>query len=338
MKGIKREEILDYSCWRRNLDGLVPYLRNGQVVVEKEFNMTGDAPKLFIREYQYGDALKRNPKKWPAYIAKVGHKWYPNESITEQLFTDLGKLYGVNIADSKLALASGQLRFLSRYFLREDERLMHGAEIYAAYLHDDIEFVEEIENNKLSSDFFTVDFTLKALKHSFPKYHEELFCKLLEMLTFDAITGNNDRHFYNWGIVIDVHNVKNPNFAPIYDTARGLFWNYTEDKIRRVTEHQNMIDVQIENYGKKSKPKIGIENRNNLNHFQCIEEIYSRFTSYTKCVTKVIHSALQADERELIDDKFRLLLSEPRRKLILDCLHYREQRLLEIANKYDEAA
>lgn len=338
MKGIKREEILDYSGWIRNLDGLVPYLRNGQVVVEKEFNMTGDAPKLFIREYQYGEALKRNPKKWPAYIAKVGHKWYPNESITEQLFTDLGKLYGVKIAESKLALASGQLRFLSRYFLKEDERLMHGAEIYAAYLHDDIEFVEEIENNKMSSDFFTVDFTLKALKHSFPDYHEELFCKLLEMLTFDAITGNNDRHFYNWGIVIDVHNVKNPEFAPIYDTARGLFWNYTEDKIRRVTEHQNMIDVQIENYGKKSKPKIGIENRNNLNHFQCIEEIYSRFLSYSKCVTKVIHSALQADERELIDDKFRLLLSEPRRKLIIDCLHYRKQKLLEIANKYDEAA
>lgn len=338
MKGIKREQIFDYSGGIRNLDGLVPYLRNGQVIVEKDLNMSGDAPKLFIREYQYGEALKRNPKKWPAYIAKVGHKWYPNESITEQLFTDLGKLYGVKIADSKLVLASGQLRFLSRYFLKEDERLMHGAEIYAAYLHNDIKFVEEIENNKMSSDFFTVDFTLKALKHSFPDYHEKLFCKLLEMLTFDAITGNNDRHFYNWGIVTDVHNIEKPKFAPIYDTARGLFWNYTEDKISRITEHQNMIDIQIENYGKKSKPKIGIETRNNLNHFECIEEIYSRFSSYSNCMTKVIHAAVQANEKELIDKEFRLLITEQRRKLINDCLHYRKQKMLEIADKHDATA
>ncbi|CAN5121290.1 hypothetical protein BH23BAC3_BH23BAC3_18240 [soil metagenome] len=111
----------------------------------------------------------------------------------EQLLTDLGKLYGLNIADSKLAIASGQLRFLSKYFLKKDERLMHGAEIYAANLNEDIGFVEEIEDKKMSPEFFTVSFTYYAFKNSFPEHYNDLFCDLLEMLAFDAITGNNDR-------------------------------------------------------------------------------------------------------------------------------------------------
>jgi hypothetical protein len=154
MEGIRREEVINYSGKLRILDGLVPYLKNGYVYVENNQPLAGDAPKLFIREYKYGVACKNTPTRWPAYIAKVGHKWYPVESIMEQLLTDLGKAYNLNVADSKLAIASGQLRFLSKYFLNKNERLMHGAEIYAAYLNDDITFVEEIENNSMSPDFF----------------------------------------------------------------------------------------------------------------------------------------------------------------------------------------
>ena len=335
MKGIRKEEILEYSGLLRNLDGLIPYLREGFVYVEKNQPLTGDAPKLFIHEYEYGVAPKRSPKKWPAYIAKVGHKWYPVESIMEQLLTDLGKLYGLKIADSKLAIASGQLRFLSKYFLKKDERLMHGAEIYAANLNEDIGFVEEIEDKKLSPQFFTLSFTFEAFKNSFPDQYENLFCDLLEMLTFDAITGNNDRHFYNWGVITDVQNIKLPKSAPIYDTARALFWNFPDDKIDNVTQNDEMANIQIEKYGKNSKPKMGIEDQNNPNHFKFIEETYIRFPDYTHCITKVIKDSLEVDETTLIDEEYRYLLNEERRKLIKDCLDYRKNKLSQIAENHD---
>jgi len=337
MKGIRREKIINYSGLLRTLDGLVPYLRENFVYVDKNQPLTGDAPKLFIREYEYGTALKNNPQKWPAYIAKVGHKWYPVESIMEQLLTDFGKLYRLKIADSKLAIASGQLRFLSKYFLEKDERLMHGAEIYAAYLNEDISFIDEIEDNKLSPEFFTVNFTYESFKNSFPKYYKELFCDLLEMLTFDAITGNNDRHFYNWGVVTDIQNIKSPRFAPIYDTARALFWNFSDDKIQNVTREYEIMNTQIRKYGSKSKPKMGIEGRNNPNHFKFIEQIYQRFPDYAHCMTTVIFNALDADEGVLIDSVYRYLLSIRRRNLIKDCLHFRKNKLLDIAKKYDQA-
>lgn len=335
MKGIRKEEILEYSGKLRKLDGLIPYLREGFVYVEKNQPLTGDAPKLFLREYEYGIAPKRSSKRWPAYIAKVGHKWYPVESIMEQLLTDLGKLYGLQVADSKLVIASGQLRFLSKYFLDKDERLMHGAEIYAANLNEDIGFVEEIEDNKLSPQLLTLSFTFEAFKNSFPDDYFKLFCELLEMLTFDAITGNNDRHFYNWGVITDIKNNKLPKFAPIYDTARALFWNFSDDKINNVVQDENMINIQIEKYGKNSKPKMGIEDRNNPNHFKFVEEAYVRFPDFAHCITKVIQTSLEVDETKLIDEEYRYLLSSERRKLIKDCLNYRKFRLSQIAEKHD---
>jgi hypothetical protein len=336
MKGIRREEIIHYSGLLRKLDGLVPYLRENFVYIEKNQPLTGDAPKLFIREYEYGVAPKRKPKRWPAYIAKVGHKWYPVESIMEQLLTDLGKLYGLEIADSKLALASGQLRFLSKYFLKKDERLMHGAEIYAANLNEDIGFVEEVENNKMSPQFFTVKFTYESFKNSFPSNFESLFCDLLKMLTFDAITGNNDRHFYNWGVITDIHNNNPPKFAPIYDTARALFWNFSDDKINDITRNEELINVQVKKYGRNSKPKMGIEGRNNPNHFKFIEEIYQRYPEHAHCITNVILNALKVNDSKRIDTEYRYLLSIGRRKLIKDCLHFRKSKLSDIVKKYDQ--
>src|SRR5690625_6239399 len=63
MKGTRREKIINYSGLLRTLDGLVPYLRENFVYVDKNQPLTGDAPKLFIREYEYGTALKNNPDR-----------------------------------------------------------------------------------------------------------------------------------------------------------------------------------------------------------------------------------------------------------------------------------
>ena len=63
----------------------------------------------------------------------MGHKWYPMESITENLLNRIGVVLGLTMAFSKLAIVNEQIRFFSRYFLRKNEQLMHGAQIYSAF-------------------------------------------------------------------------------------------------------------------------------------------------------------------------------------------------------------
>jgi len=96
--------------------------------------ISGDAPKDFIHLYQYGDGKRKNFNSWPKYIAKVGKKWYPIESIVEYLLNRIGEIIGIKMAQSELRLADNQIRFLSKYFLKEGEILVHGAQIFSVYL------------------------------------------------------------------------------------------------------------------------------------------------------------------------------------------------------------
>ncbi len=138
---------------------------------------------------------------------------------------------------SILAQIGGQIRFLSKYFLEtETEELVHGADMYANYLNDDSRFVDEVEEKKMTQYFFTVEFTESVFEHftDDKDKKEEIFKDFMSMLFFDALIGNNDRHTYNWGVIRDISSKKVLKFAPIYDTARGLFWNYNEKQIKNL--------------------------------------------------------------------------------------------------------
>lgn len=335
MKHIRREKIENYSHKQIKLDGLVPYLKNSATIVDINQSMTGNAPKVFMREYEYGTASKNNVKSWPAYIAKVGHKWYPVESITEQLLTDLGIAYGLNMASSKLVLASGQLRFISKYFLKRDERLMHGAEIYAAHLRNDLDFVEDVEKKKESPIFFTVTFTFESLNALFPKHHHTLAVDFIRMLTFDALTGNNDRHFFNWGVITNTLKPNQVVFSPIYDTARALFWNYDDNKLKNEVDNGRVTQF-VKKYCENSKPKIGIEQSRIRNHFEFIKLLVDRFPQYKSIVCEVVKNAMHHNDVKLIETNYRYLLSENRRSLINDCLNYRKNKLFTILDCDDQ--
>ncbi|HEY0657893.1 MAG TPA: hypothetical protein VGD05_05440, partial [Pyrinomonadaceae bacterium] len=109
-------------------DLLIPTLKKYKLDKVEFLSVPGEAPKDFItaKEYTPGKISRQE-----SYIAKVGAKSYPNESITEQFITRIGQSYGLNIADSKLRLIDGQVRFMSKYFLkRSSQQLTHGAELF----------------------------------------------------------------------------------------------------------------------------------------------------------------------------------------------------------------
>ncbi len=294
----------------------------------KNVAVTGDAPKDIVRLYEYGIVPKQKFKSWPVYIAKLGHKWYPNESITEQFLTDVGNAFGFNMAQTKLCLIGGQIRLLSKYFLSNDEKLEHGAEIYAAYL-EDRQFVEEVEQMKLTQDFFTITFTNKVMEERYPDFSAQIFRKFMHTLFFDALVGNNDRHMYNWGIITNVKDSTiPPKYSPIYDSARALMWNKDEQYLLRVIESRSLIDV-VQKYCEKSRPKIGIENpgQKTINHF----DLVSRYKHYFSSDSEII--AIFEKEKigkvfEILDNEYyKSLFTSTRRNFIREILHYRYEKI-----------
>lgn len=329
MKLSKVKSIENYSGVSiRRIHAKILPLRKGHYKV-LDIPVGGDAPKDFICAYQYGEGRKKKPAEWPKYIAKVGHKWYPMESIMEYLLNRIGEVIGLNMAESKLRLADEQIRFLSKYFLEEDETLVHGAQVFSGYLEEkDDNFVEEIEQKGLTRELLTFQVAIEAIDLMFPDQKETIQKAFVKMLCFDAITGNNDRHFYNWGIIANIKGKKIPRFSPIYDTARGLFWNYSEEKIDKLFTRDGTIDeVQFTKYLQNSMPKIGWEGLKRLNHFILIRNIVNDYDLLAEACTALLDDLNLRRILHLLDSEFKHLFSENRYILVKECITRRFQRL-----------
>ena len=321
---VSREEVINRSGFEIVIDGVLPPLRNGYYYTEVDQVIAGEAPKDFIRAYHYGKADRSKPRKWPAYIAKVGHKWYPNESITEHLLTRIGQILGLRMAESSLVSAHGQVRFLSRYFLQPNQSLVHGAQIFSVYLKDD-EFVEEVDRIGATQDLFTFQFIRDAIKGQFPDQAKFILSKYTRMLAFDAIVGNNDRHHFNWGVVVHQRRMHEPYFSPIYDSARALFWNYPECKIQNIKEHPDpkRLPAFISKYVENSRPKTGWDGEFRPNHFVLVQKIYENYPDLRAAMSSLSHIQSLQRVRKALAGEFRPLMSGLRREIVLKCLEHR---------------
>jgi hypothetical protein len=145
------------------------------------------------------------------------------------------------------------------------------------------------------------------------------------MIGFDALVGNQDRHFYNWGVITHLRGARAPRFAPIYDTARGLFWNTPESELSRYS-----IPDALRAYVRRSTPQIGWdgwtkEKSGDLRHFDLISMIAAEDESYWRLLKQLSHTALNSFNacEGMIDAEFDGILSPRRRELIKQCLRLR---------------
>ncbi|MEX2336528.1 MAG: HipA domain-containing protein [Fulvivirga sp.] len=323
---LRIEKIERTSGYTLKLQGKVDGLKLKHYRLIKDVTVGGDAPKELLRVYEFrpGKININKPNSWPIFIAKTGHKWYPYESITEHLLNRIGACLGLRMAKSQLYFINGQLRFLSKLFLNDKFQILeHGADLYSGYLGDKT-FVDEVELRQMTRDFFTISFTHEALKNIYPHQSDEIFLDFIKMLVFDAIIGNNDRHFYNWGVLKHLGGNHQPIFSPIYDTARAFLWNRSEDQIKSIYNDHNRTESFLRKYIHRSRPKIGIEKKSDCNHLDIIRLLnQNRFNGTKDIVRGLINKATAKMCLELINDEFGDLLSKERLYLITKCLDLR---------------
>lgn len=326
---LEKKAIKYYADYQLSWDTLIPRLREYSIQKVDFLSIAGDAPKDFITDSEYRAGHRARHQRSESYIAKVGSKFYPNESITEQLITEVGKIYGLKIADSKLRVIGPQVRFMSKYFLnRNIEQLTHGAEIYEYSLGK--ENYAQLAQNKTESDFFTFEMTREALTQLFPENAEKIIKGYVEMLTFDALIGHNDRHPYNWGVIVPIQKSRAPKFSPVYDTARALFWNIPEPRVRQMLRDEQ----QLEKYVKNCLAPIGCDKEPDIDFFRLIGIIWESFEIYRDNIEKfLLHTPLKL-ACEKIDKQFGTLFSKERSELIKRCLHLRRKKLLEAIPSY----
>jgi len=300
----------------------------------KNYDLDGDAPKQFIKAYFYEEdsgVKKASSSSWFPYIAKTAEKWYPHESVIEFMINRIGQVLNLRMNGIKLVKANGQIRFLSKYFLHKDEKLIHGAEICGEHLGDMI-MAKEIANDRPTArELFTFEFIKDAIRVVFPDCFENLLCDLVRMITYDALTGNNDRHFYNWGVIDTLKKTsKMPIFAPIYDSARGLLWNLSDENIRNFIRVHKQNGKKVVNYIEEASPRISIESNTKANHFQLIDFIKRYNNEYKEIVNELASVENEEKVLKMLNDEFFTLFIQERSELITIILKNRFKRIRDI--------
>jgi hypothetical protein len=331
--GTKRTKVRDGV----NIDG-IPFLEPGYLrhAAVGEFAIIGDAPKEYI---VFPTAVPHAK----AYIAKGPRKEGPIECVTEHLITCIGRRLPLQLAEGRLArlpVAPGEkadVRFLSRQFLKKPggEVLVHGVELVARCF--DVEEAEVWKEVPIGKEwhFYSVELIDRILERiaGSESVHHELRSAFARMMAFDALVGANDRHPQNWGLIENAIRPGPPRFSPIFDTARGLFWNHSEDRLERADTSSQSRSTYIENYAERSTPLIGIDRADaKPNHFDVISYMLDlrQQDRFGPPIRQVIRAFSLAECRKMLHVDFRRVLSRRRLDFILDLLGYRHRKLMKI--------
>lgn len=278
--------------------------------------LDGDQPKEYIKAYFYYKNCPRasKPWNWDGYFAKFGGKSYPHESITEYLINKIGNWLGLPMNETRLIIANGQIRFLSKDFIGEGQKLVHGIEILAEYFEDRA-FVDEInEDRKSRREYLTFDVVERAVRYVYPIAHDHILSSLIELITFDAIVGNNDRHFYNWGVIDRVARVDADvvRFSPIYDSARALLWNRTKESILRMHGQYINGSDELDRFILKSKPRFSFTNNPKANHFELLKYLSGYSDKYRDTISNLVDKELEREVLNRLQEKAYLFLCRER--------------------------
>jgi hypothetical protein len=261
------------------------------------------------------------------YMAKGAEDWGIQETHTEFFISQLGEFLGFPMAHSGLLLVDGEPRFVSKNFLVPGESLRHGSLMLESFFDYDLTKVGKNPwEEQRTYDFDVLD---EVLQDYCGEDYPAVRRGFIEMLVFDALIGSMDRHMQNWGVIETTTIPRQHRFAPIFDSARALLWNYDEGKIQRLSKS----DHQLGGYANRARPKIGCSGFGKaVNHFLLVEHLFRRYPVETSAaITKVIPEMLIQAGSLMREYPFRDVFTPLRRQTVMKILMIRAGKIVAAA-------
>jgi hypothetical protein len=126
---------------------------------------------------------------------KKGEKDYKYEFWSEVIASEIGKKCGLNILQYDIAYTGDIIGCISKSMLANDkEGLIEGGRLIQSF---DTTFNPEERSLRYQYNFELICKALTAFKL------EKYIVNIVELIVFDALIGNSDRHQENWAIIIE---------------------------------------------------------------------------------------------------------------------------------------
>jgi hypothetical protein len=234
---------------------------------------------------------------------------YPTEFWSEIVSSKIGQFLGFPMLDYNIAYDSKhkqKIGCLSKSMVSSSEnKLTEGIAYLTGF------------NSKYIPSQHKSDYTFQFICGSLREFElEDYIQNIIEIIIFDCIVGNSDRHQENWGIITYYHKImeavekeiirsnpsffdgvkkllvrkiidnqlisynKNPHeFAPIYDSGCCLGREHLDDKVLKMLSDSQMIEAYI----RKGESEIHWEGHlKKRNHFELIKLLLENYPTETK--------------------------------------------------------
>lgn len=273
-------------------------------------------------EYKYNSTGSgRSEKIWLSSGNEIGlfkfPKQFTNGSITteyisEKLASEIASLLDIPCAKVEIGTYNGRLGSMSYKINKNNEFLMEG--------------VSFINKSYPNYDINTLYDPVKCVYYSFPMispiidglHFEKEF---VEMVVFDALIGNTDRHHSNWALLVSFESPDNLkiHFCPLYDNGSSLCCYINENDIdsflgKDIRKLWSLVDSKS-----KSRIRIDASCKKEPTHLAVMtyliqNEVYKNyFVSFSK---KILERIDNKTINQLLDNYPNSMLSQKRKELI----------------------
>lgn len=99
------------------------------------------------------------------------------------------------------------------------------------------ELFTDIDHSYVPIYRFVENNSLRAVADYIRELGDEYYDEFVDMLIFDALIYNEDRHFGNFGLIVDSKSNKPCSFAPIFDNGLSLFNFAMENDLTNIEEY-----------------------------------------------------------------------------------------------------
>lgn len=280
----------------------------------KVFNTSGSKEKTpwLINPY--------NPTQTAIFKEAIGVD--TGEAWSEKISSEIGKLLRIPTHNTDIGCYDGCIGSLVWNFI-EDEifRLEEGSEIISGnekYSDFDRDLL------KSSNGYYSFQMVYEVIKpHGF-------ITELFDMIIFDALIGNTDRHQDNFGFVLNQKN-KSRYFAPLYDNASSLGRELPEEEMVKKMKDKDAF----EGYLRRADTWLrwGINQKKKTKHFTLIENLLSE---HHYLISDSIQKVESLSDEKIIDTIIKVpneVMSNIKKEFVLMVLKARRDKLLYLVSR-----
>lgn len=274
----------------------------------------------------------RSEKIWLTNGDQIGLFKYPKigndncntfEHISEKLASDIATLLEVPCAKIEIGKYNDRDGCMSHIINKSDENLIEFIS-FITQLYPNYDTYKLYDSDK--KEYYSLNMLISTMD-SF-----ELGCKkeFFEMIIFDALIGNSDRHHSNWAIKISKNNEL--SFAPLYDNGSSLCCYVNEYEIKNFLGNDVRRFKALTDSKSKSRIRINEKEKREPTYREVLNYIFSRneYRKYCEDIIKKINNRITNNNiNNLLSVYPDSMVSQNRKRLIFEFIKQKVSIIIE---------